>query len=194
MATAAPSFPTSVPCFHSVWFISGLDPVGSAPKLRLFKMERGFQWWQSRLVTFYFLFFGTCVCISCTHTVDMQYDTFACTRSKQRLTSTNLSANFHRSVDNRVQILNFFFVDNVCMPQMYNVMYRCYENMMQTAQVVWAERWSTWSTSTKPQACAALLWIIGSCFEWCCFHNVNLNVKMWQGFMETLNSLNLQRC
>lgn len=60
------------------------------------------------------------MCISYTQTVDMQYDKFACTTSKQRLTSTNLSANFRRSVDNSVQILNFFFffVDNSCMPQL----------------------------------------------------------------------------
>lgn len=86
--------------------------------------------------TCYFLLFENKaeerVCVYFMHS----YCRFACTRAKQRLTSTNLSANFHRSVDNRVQKLNFFFVDNVCMPQMYNVMCRCYENMMQTAQVV----------------------------------------------------------
>lgn len=66
------------------------------------------------------------MCISRTQTVDMQYDKFACTRSKQRLTSANLSANFRRLVDNRnniidnrVLILNFVFVvDNLCMPQL----------------------------------------------------------------------------
>lgn len=58
------------------------------------------------------------MCISHAQTVDMQYDKFACTRSKQRLTSANLSANVRRSVDNRVLILNFVFVDNLCMPQL----------------------------------------------------------------------------
>lgn len=66
------------------------------------------------------------MCISRTQTVDMQYDKFARTRSKQRLTAANLSANFRRSVDNRnniidnrVLILNFVFVvDNLCMPQL----------------------------------------------------------------------------